>query len=47
VTLPSFFSAGWPPRTPNMALIMATALRLRLFIGYAFVENYRIVETHV
>jgi hypothetical protein len=35
------------PRTPNVALIVATALLLALFVGYALAENYAIVNTHV
>jgi len=35
------------PRTLNVTLILAVGLMLASFVGYAFVENFVIVRTHL
>lgn len=35
------------PRAANVALILTVGVMLAFLMGYAFVENYRIVPTHV
>jgi xanthosine utilization system XapX-like protein len=34
-------------RTPNLALILAGGLMLAAFVAYGFVENYKIIQTHI